>query len=132
MYIREHDPETVEYWPQPCTLDIEIEGPKGGKTRLQHTPDIFLIEHGFIIEEWRETARLERLAAERPHHFYRDETGRWHYVPVEKYLEGLGIEYRLRSSDEHPRKYLSNLSFLEEYSLESTPPVADEERQRLR
>lgn len=132
LYIREHDPETVEYWPQPCTLDIEVEGRNGGKTRLQHTPDLFLIEHGFIIEEWRETARLERLAAERPHHFYRDDTGRWHYLPVEKYLEALGIEYRLRSSDEHPRKYLSNLSFLEDYSLESTPPVSDEERQRLR
>lgn len=132
LFIREHDPETVELWPQPCTLDLTVEGPNGGATRLQHTPDLFLIEHGFVIEEWRETARLERLAAERPHHFYRDESGRWHYTPVEKHLKELGIEYRLRSSDEHPRKYLSNLSFLEEYSLESTPPVAEEERARLR
>lgn len=132
LYIREHDPETVEYWPQPIKLDIDVEGPNGGKTRLQHTPDLFLIEHGFIIEEWREPARLERYAAERPHHFYRDESGRWHYTPVEKYLKELGIEYRLRSSQEHPRKYLANLSFLEDYSRETTPPVSDEERTRLR
>jgi hypothetical protein len=132
LFIREHDPETVELWPQPIKLDITVEGPNGGTTRLQHVPDLFLIEHGFVMEEWRETARLERLAADRPHHFYRDDQGQWHYVPVEKHLAALGIQYRLCSSDEHPRKYLSNLSFLEEYSLESTPPVPHEERERLR
>ena len=131
LYIREHDAETVELWPQPCTLDLKIAGPKGGATRLQHTPDLFVIEHGFIIEEWRELPRLLRLAAERPEHFYRDENGQWHYVPVEQHLQQLGIQYRLRCSAEHPRVYLSNLSFLEDYSLESAPPVPEEERERL-
>lgn len=131
LYIREHDPETAEYWPQPCTLDLNLAGAKGGRTRLQHTPDLFLIENGFVIEEWRELPRLLRLAAERPEHFYRDAEGQWHYMPVEEHLKELGITYRLRCSDEHPRAYLSNLSFLEDYSLETTPPVPAEERQRL-
>jgi putative transposase len=131
LYIREHDPETVELWPQPYEFDLEVEGPRGGKTRLQHTPDLFLIEHGFIIEEWREEARLRKLAAERPHHFYKDDQGRWHYVPFEQHLAKLGIEYRLRSSDEHPRVFLSNLSFLEEYSLEDTPVVPGDQRQKV-
>jgi len=132
LYIREHDPETVELWPQPCTIDLKLTTANGGTTRLQHTPDLFIIEQGFIIEEWRELPRLLRLAVERPEHFHRDAEGRWHYLPVEEYLKKLGIEYRLRCSDEHPRVYLSNLSFLEDYSMESTPPVAEEERTRLK
>lgn len=131
LYFREFDPETVELWPQPCTLDLKVAGPNGGVTRVQHTPDLFIIEHGFIIEEWREYPRLLRLAAQRPEHFYRDDKGLWHYLPVEQHLQALGIEYRLRCSDEHPRIYLSNLSFLEDYLLESTPLVPEEERQRL-
>lgn len=132
LYLREHDPETVELWPQPYEFDLEVEGPRGGKTRLQHTPDLFLIEHGFIIEEWREEERLLRLATERPHHFYKDDAGQWHYLPFEAHLKNLGIEYRLRSSREHPRVFLSNLSFLEEYSVENTPPVSEAERKRVK
>lgn len=131
IYLRDHDPETVELWPQPCKLDIEVRGPKGGATRLQHTPDLFLIEHGFIIEEWRERPRLVRLAAEHPDRFYCDEQGRWHYRQVEEYLAERGIEYRLRCSDEHPRVLLSNLQFLEDYSLETSIPVPIEEQERL-
>lgn len=131
IYLREHDPETTEYWPQPVTIDLKIEGANGGATRLQHTPDLFVIEHGFLMEEWRELARLTRLAAKSPNQIYRDSEGNWHNVPVEKHFEALGIEYRLRCADEHPRIFLSNLSFLEELSLDSTPPVPEEERQRL-
>lgn len=131
IYIREHDPNTSELWPQPYAFDLMVDGPNGGKTRLRHTPDLFVIEDGFIIEEWRELARLIRLSEERPHHFYCDDQGQWHYTPMEKHLEPLGIKYRLRCSDEHPRVFLSNLSFLEEYSYDSTPLVPAEEAQRL-
>ena len=131
IYQREYDPETMEYWPQPVTVDLFVETPSGGSTRFQHTPDLFVIEHGFIMEEWRELERLEKLARDRPHQFYRDEAGYWHYVAAEKHFEALGIKYRLRCSDEHPRVFQSNLSFLEEYSFESTPPVPSDERERL-
>ena len=113
------------------TASVGLLRSNGGATRLQHTPDLFIIEHGFIMEEWREQPRLMKLAAQRPHQFYCDADGNWHYVAAEAHFEALGIKYRLRCSDEHPRIYLSNLSFVEEYSLESTPPVPEEERRRL-
>lgn len=130
VYIREHDPETVELWPQPFQLDLKVEGPNG-TTRVLHMPDLFLIEHGFIVEEWREEVRLLKLAMKSPHRYYKDSEGAWHDTIVEPHLKALGITYRLRSSDEHPRAFLSNLSFLEEYALESCPPVAPEVRTRL-
>ncbi len=132
IYLREHDSQTLELWPQPCALDLSIEGESGKRTRLQHTPDLFLItEGGFVIEEWREEARLLRFAVDRPHHFYKDDAGLWHYKPVEEYLAKLGIDYRLRSANEHPRNYIANLRFLEDYNLESTPPVPESEFARL-
>lgn len=132
VYLREHDKNTLEVWPQPCSLDLSLEGDSGKLTRVQHTPDLFLItEDGFVVEEWREEARLLKFAAERPRHFYKDDQGTWHYHPVEEYLAKLGINYRLRSADEHPRIFIANLRFLEDYNLESTPAVPESELARL-
>lgn len=123
IYTAEFDPSTLELWPQPYKFDLEVAGPKG-KTRLQHTPDLLLIrEHELVVEEWRMEERLQRLATERPLHFYKDEQGQWHYIPFEEHLKKLGLVYRLRSADEHPLDYTSNLMFLEDYTLDSAPPV---------
>lgn len=132
LYMREHDATTLEYWPQPVELDIKTGAAGKGGTRVQHTPDLFIITtEQFVVEEWREEARLLRLAMESPDRFWKDDDGRWHYGPVEEHLTKLGIDYRLRSADEHPRVLLSNLQFLEDYTLESTPVVPDGEAKRL-
>lgn len=131
IYFREFDPQTLEIWPQPCQFDLHVQGQKGA-TRLQHTPDLFLVrEDGLLIEEWRTEKRLARLSSERPEHFYKDQDGRWHYGPFEEHIKSLGIEYRLRSADEHPIHFLSNLQVLEDFTLETTPPVPADELKRL-
>ncbi|TXD94216.1 transposase family protein [Mitsuaria sp. TWR114] len=133
IYLRERDRVTEEIWPQPCEFDLTLEGSRGGSTRVQHMPDLFLIDDtGFVIEEWREEERLLRLAAKHPDRFYKDDAGRWHFTPVEKHCEAMGIQYRLRSADELPRVFLSNLRFLEDYSLETTPPLEDSVRRRIK
>lgn len=132
LYMREHDQETLEYWPQPCTVDMLPVGPNGGTTRVRHTPDLFVIARGFVIEEWREFERLERLVREQPHRFYRGGDGTWHFVPAEQHFKELGIEYCLRCADEHPRSWLANLRFLEDYSLSTAPPVPNDVRVRLK
>lgn len=132
LFVREHDPATHEYWPQPIELDIKTSVAGKCGTRVQHIPDLFVIEaHRFVMEEWREEARLLRLAMEKPDRFWKDDDGQWHYGPVEEHLAKLGISYRLRSADEHPRVLLSNLHFLEDYSRESTPAVPEGEAKRL-
>jgi len=132
LYLHERDPEVQEYWPQPCTVDLFVDGMKGGRTRIPHTPDILLIKNdGFVVEEWREELRLLRLAADRPHHFSKDENGKWHYRPAEEHFTAIGITYRLRSADELPRIYIANLHFLEDYSREEVPAVPKAEVERL-
>jgi len=132
VVFRENDKQTIELWPQACKLDVAFESSTGKKTRVQHTPDLFLItDTAFVMEEWRTEARLLGLAVDRPNHFYKDDSGRWHYLPIEEHLAKLGIDYYLRSAEEHPRSFLANISFLEDYSLETAPPVPDSEAQRL-
>lgn len=133
VYIREFDGATLEMWPQPCELSLEIPGERRGRTRVLHTPDLFVIsDDGFVIEERREEERLLTLAAKFPHRYYKDTQGRWHYRQAEEHLGKLGIRYLLRSADEHPRTFLSNLELLADYSLETTPLVPAAEVQRLR
>lgn len=131
LYIREHDPCTQEMWPQPFWLSIPVDGEKGSTT-VSHLPDLLLItDEGFVVEEWREEERLQGLASKRPHRYYKDEHGKWHDRYVEAYLKKLGIKYFLRSADEHPRIFLTNLDLLADFSLENTPPVSEREIERL-
>ena len=51
-------------------------------------------------EEWRPEERLVRLAQAHPERYQRDDAGRWHFVPGERFVEPLGLFFRLRSSAE--------------------------------
>lgn len=122
----DHDKAVSHYLAQPCKLDLTVSGLKGGRTRIQHTPDAFVVRDGhFYLEEWRTEDRLERLAQDRPHHFSKDDQGVWHYLPAEEHCAALGITHRLRSANELPRVFIDNMRFLADYSLESAPPVPE-------
>lgn len=120
----EHDPLVLEYYPQPCELDLLITS--DGKTRpsrVQHTPDFLIIRADqILVEEWREEGRLEKLAKKYPGRFIK-EGDCWRYPAAEEHLGEMGITYRLRSANEHPRQYVSNLIFLSDYLSLSCLPV---------
>ena len=113
----EHDPLVLEYYPQPCYLDLLI------PTRRQYPPDFLIIMNDqLLIEEWRQEQRLQRDAVKYPGRFIKENDG-WHYPYVEDYLAEMGITFRLRSADEHPRQYVSNLEFLSDYLSPDCPSV---------
>lgn len=120
----EHDPLVLEYYPQPCQLDlILVGGSKIRSSRIQHIPDFLVIRNDqILIEEWREEQRLEKLATKYPNRFIKANDG-WRFPAVEEYLAKMGITYRLRSANEHPRQYVNNLIFLSDYLSLSCPPV---------
>jgi hypothetical protein len=112
---------------QPCRLDMQMAGIAGGVTRVQHTPDIFLVENNlFFLDEWHTEARMRQLAEKYPHRFKKDDHGRWHDLCAEPHCVTLGITHRLRSADELPRVLLANTRFLEDFSREDAPVVPPE------
>jgi putative transposase len=120
----EHDHSVLEYYAQPCRLDLEL-AKEGSKTisRVQHIPDFLAIcIDQILIEEWRTESRLQNLAAKYPGRFL-FENGSWHYPATEEFLAEMGITYRLRSANELPRQYIQNIDFLSDYLSPSHPPT---------
>lgn len=124
----EHNPDVLEYYPQPTTIDLLFLDEQGKvTTKSLHTPDFLVISrNGLIVEEWKQEERLAWLSAKYPGRFIK-ENASWRYPWVEDYFAGLGIEYRLRSALEHPQVFIQNLSFLSDYLDPATPPVAEPE-----
>jgi putative transposase len=120
----EHDLAILEYYAQPCRIDIVLtDGGRIKPSRIQHTPDFLLIrENEIVLEEWKEESSLIKLANKYPGRFVRDDGG-WHYPEVEVQLAEMGITYRLRSGDEHSWVLVSNLNFLADYLSPACPPV---------
>lgn len=121
----EHDPFVLEYYAQPVMLDLRITARGATKpSRLQHTPDFLLLREDCVcIEEWREEARMEKLAIKYPGRFTK-KGGSWSYPEVEAYLHGLGIQYRLRTATEHPEILVQNLLFLADYYVPDVEPLS--------
>lgn len=120
----EHDTLVLEYYPQPCQLDLmlTIDG-RIQPSRVQHTPGFLIIRSDqILIEKWREEGWLEKLAKKYPGRYIK-EGDCWRYPAVEEHLGEIGITYRLRSANEHPRQYVSNIIFLSDYLSPSCPIV---------
>lgn len=121
----ENSKEVLEYFAQPVALDLNLTNTLSGRPyRQQHTPDFLVLTPDQIfLDEWREEPRLQGLMAKRPGRYIKDSSG-WRFPALEDHLAEIGIRYRLRSADELPRQYISNLNFLSDY-LDENHPVVD-------
>lgn len=126
VIMYEHNSKILEYYAQPMKLDLKWqESGMPRPSRLQHTPDFLLIqEDGFWIEEWKEEARLQELSKGKPDRIFKDKE-EWRFPVVEEHLRSLGISYRLRSANEHPRTFVQNLIFLSDYLNPRWPTVEE-------
>ncbi|MGO9952290.1 MAG: AAA family ATPase [Dissulfurispiraceae bacterium] len=119
----ENDPLVLEYYSQPCKLDLILKAAGEPPYRIKHVPDFLIIRADqILIEEWREEGRLVTLAAKHPTRYFKGPDG-WHFPAAEKQLAGMGITYRLRSVSEYPLRYVRNLMFLSDYLSTACLPV---------
>src|SRR3989442_15655381 len=52
IYTMEYDKEVLEYFDQPCTIELHYRGPSGRPTQARHTPDFLVIRRdGACFEE---------------------------------------------------------------------------------
>jgi len=129
----EHDPEVLEYYAQPVKIEYFPEDAQGKRsTRAAHTPDFLLVcRNGLILDEWRQEDRLARLSTEHPGRYLK-EGEIWRFPVMEALLSERGIEYRMRSSREHPQVFIQNLTFLSDYLNPASQPVGDHEMEMIR
>jgi putative transposase len=120
----EHDAHVFEYYAQPVKLDLCLtDGGLKKPFRLNTTPDfLVLTDGGIAIDEWRTSERMQRLSKKYPGRFEYDGT-RWRWPEVQAFLAERGIDYRIRTDDEHPQVYVQNLRFLADYYAPECPAV---------
>jgi len=94
--IHEHNPDVLEFYPQPCRLKFEVIDGQGEIHQIDHTPDFLLItEKDLILEEWKSQSKLEGLARKYPWRYQLDPEGNWCSPCIELWLSPAHREYPL-------------------------------------
>ncbi len=112
----EMNQQVLEYYPQPCTVKLELIDPETGEVHpIDHTPDFLVIQDDrFVLQEWKTEEKLLQLARRQPWRYQKEE-GRWRSTQIEAHLASMGIIYEVRSGAEiHPNR-LKNLEVLQDY-----------------
>lgn len=122
IYAMERDDDVLEYYDQAERIPLYYRTKSGRNTTQWHTPDFFVLRQGSVgWEEWKPASSLEKLTADMPARYQRDEAGHWRCPPGETYAEQLGLTYRLRSSAEYHPLYIQNLKFLQDFWAHPPP-----------
>jgi putative transposase len=119
------DKDVVTYAVQAQASDLLLTNAEGKVTgRVQYRPDFaILTKSGIEIREQRDESLLIQRMIQNPWQFYLDETGQWHYRGAESFFEKLGLPFRIRTNQSLPDIFINNALFLEDYHLESCPPL---------
>lgn len=132
--LYEDDLEVLEYWPQPCKVELDILNDEGKRTgRVPYAPD-FLVVCGnrIYLTEWREESRLMQLRRKGSFQFYKDDANyQWHYRAAEEHFKSIGLVFELHSHVELPHNLIINTRFLEDYRVPSCEPVNPDVKKKI-
>lgn len=121
----EVEPQVLEYYPQPCTLKLELVDPETGEVHaIEHTPDFLVITRRHVLlQEWKTEEKLLHLARKFPWR-YQKEGERWRSHQIEQSLGELGIAYEVHSGAEIPKNRTKNWEILEDYLHVGAPAAS--------
>jgi len=129
----EHDPDVLEYYPQPCRLQFEVTDADGEIHAIDHTPDFMLIgTHGVCLEERKPWSKLEGLARRYPWRYHLDPDNHWRAPLIEQWLANKGIDYRIRTDRDISQRRVENTLFLEDFLDPAAPACPIEVALRVR
>jgi len=118
----EFEPEVLEYWDQPCQIELAYAARNGHRMRVKHTPDFFVLRRDTAgWEEWKPEEQMAKLADKMPQRYQQLATGRWRCPPGEAYAEPLGLYYRVRTAAEFSPTYQRNVAILEHFLVDAQP-----------
>lgn len=134
IYEWDHDDATYEFYDQSGTIRLRYKKQGGsGNVVVDHTPDYFVLRHGYTgWEECKTEEHLQKLAKKMPYRYQLDENGVWRCPPGEAYAAEHGLSYRIRSSSENDVLFLRNLQFLSDYFDDDCPRPIQEVYERVR
>ena len=97
----EHDPDVLEYYPQPSRLKFDVVDAAGEVHAIDHIPDYLVItEREVWFQECKAWSKLERLAIRYPWRYQLGPDNRWRAPLIESWLAERGIGYRISTDHE--------------------------------
>lgn len=125
----EFDESVLEFYPQPCELNLELTDHSTGEIHhIRHVPDFLSIGQTRIeFQECKSHAKLQRLAQRWPWRYVQGQDGQWHSPLLQQHLAGLGIGYRLVTDTTLVPLRTENLLHLADYmhpGAEECPQIA--------
>lgn len=124
----EFDETVLEFYPQPCELNLELTDHSTGEIHhIHHVPDFLSLGQARIeFLECKSQAKLQSLARRIPWRYVQGSDGQWFSPLLEQHLASLGIGYRLITDTTLVPLRTENLLHLADYML----PGAEECPQR--
>ncbi|WP_159438174.1 TnsA endonuclease N-terminal domain-containing protein [Salimicrobium flavidum] len=115
IYQLEHNDDVLEFYDQPLQLKVNHITKNGKKSTFLYTPDFFVIEKNkaYWVECKREEELLNLLQKDSTKYSY--VSGRWSYLPGERYAEELGIGFEVFTSENINWIFQRNLTYIEDY-----------------
>lgn len=128
----DHQDEILEFYHQPCRLNISWKKTNGRRSATKITPDLFCISrNGFFFVECKTDRHLFELNEKDPARFTIGNDGKWHSPPAEISAQEFGCYFVIRASSENNWTLVENLEFLKDYYIH--PFESDEnESKKLR
>jgi hypothetical protein len=134
----EFNDKVKEYYASIHTLTVETRDEAGKiRNRAQHMLQFLVLDDQPHIADWREESDLlllERKDSDRSikvGRFFRDQEGCWHDRDAEAFCTTLGLQHRLMTSRDLPRRFLENMRVLQDYFDPRAPVLAAETRDRI-
>lgn len=120
IFDLEHDPEVLEYWPQPPPIRVSFVC-NGKRLVIWYTADFAVLSRtrAYYIECKPEES-LERKAQKMPGYFVKGDDGVWRCPPVEEALSAKGIGFMVWVPEKQP-VYTRNMNFLQDYCIQPWP-----------
>src|SRR6266545_7818065 len=116
----EFEPAVLEYWDQPCQIELTYLARNGRLVHVRHTPDFFVLRPNRAgWEEWKPNEQLSTLADKMPQRYQRLPSGCWRCPPGEAYAAQFGLYYQIRTTAEFSPTYQRNVAILEDYLLDA-------------
>lgn len=124
--------QVLAYYPQPCTLKLELIDKETGEIHaIDHTPDFLVIERQVLrLQEWKTETKLLHLARRFPWRYQR-RGDRWCSPQIEEQLADLGIAYEIHSASEFSANRIKNLETLRDYLMVGAPSCSLMLRERI-
>jgi putative transposase len=128
IYAWDHDRATYEFYDQPPAIKKIHDRGDGRTSTTLYTPDFFLLADDFIgWVECKAEGWLREQEAKPSAHYVRDKDGNWRCPAAERYAQGVGLSFAVRSSAESDPIVTQNIADLSDYYRDDCPAPTKEQ-----